>query len=145
MKKSHADSEIRKIFIFQTRKWRNNCIWLNLQVSRLILLSGANPNMITETLNNAPALCVAAQQGFSDMVSLLLEFGADVSGSGDDGIMPLCHAARQGHIEVIRLLMKRRAQVGTLKESRKSKDNIQTEHKRNTRNEICKILLKMPL
>ena len=43
-----------------------------------MLLSGANPNVRTEYLNHAPILCVAANQGFTDMVAQLLEFGAQV-------------------------------------------------------------------
>lgn len=52
-----------------------------LQVSRLVLLSGANPNVRTEYLHHAPVLCVAANQGFTDMVAQLLEFGAQVRGA----------------------------------------------------------------
>ena len=80
-------------------------------MSRLILLSGANPNVRTNFLNNAPVLCVAALEGFLDMVTLLLEFNAVVDLTGDDGVSPLCYAAQRGHIEVIRHLVSRRARV----------------------------------
>ncbi len=39
-----------------------------LQVSRLLILGGANVNYRTEVLNNAPVLCVHAHLGYSDMV-----------------------------------------------------------------------------
>lgn len=81
-------------------------------MSRLVLLSGANPNTRTEYLSNSPLLGVAAAEGFVDMVGLLLEFGAKVDFTGDDGMSPLCHAAHRGHIEVIRQLLSRRAKVG---------------------------------
>ena len=76
-----------------------------------MLLSGANPNTRTEYLSNSPLLGVAACEGFVDMVALLLEFGAKVDITGDDGMSPLSHAAQKGHIEVIRQLLARRARV----------------------------------
>ena len=83
-----------------------------LQVSRLMLLAGANPNTRTEFMNHAPMLCVASAEGHVDMVSLLLEFSANVMQTGDDHICALSHAARQGHIEVIRHLVIKKAKVG---------------------------------
>ncbi|XP_076455894.1 uncharacterized protein LOC143290385 isoform X2 [Babylonia areolata] len=76
----------------------------NVKVSRLVLLAGANPNVRTDFFSNAPLLCVAAREGFSDMVTLLLEFGADVNLTSDLGMSPLCYAASAGHREVMRLL-----------------------------------------
>ncbi len=76
-----------------------------------MLLSGANPNARTDFHGNAPALCIAAKEGFVDVVSLLCEFGADATMTGDDGLFPLAYAAQQGHIEVIRLLVSKRAKV----------------------------------
>ena len=82
-----------------------------VQVSRLILLAGGNPNVRTEFFNNAPLLCVAAREGFSDMVALLLEFGADVNATSDTGMSPLCYAAASGHREVMRMLCVRNSRV----------------------------------
>lgn len=78
------------------------------KVSRLILLAGANPNVRTEFLHNAPLLCVAAREGFSDMVALLLEFGADINASSDTGMTALCFAAAAGHREVLHMLCVRK-------------------------------------
>ncbi|CAL1529136.1 unnamed protein product [Lymnaea stagnalis] len=80
-------------------------------VSRLILLSGANPNTPTEYLNNAPILCVASREGFADMVSLLMEFGADPNATSDTSMTPLCHAAAAGHLEVMRMLCLKNARL----------------------------------
>jgi ankyrin repeat protein len=80
-------------------------------VSRLILLAGANPNVRTEFLHNAPLLCIAAREGFSDMVALLLEFGADVNTTSDTGLSALCYAAAAGHREVMRMLCVRNSRV----------------------------------
>ena len=45
------------------------------------------------------------------MVSLLLEFNANVHNVSDDGLPALSHAARQGHIEIVRLLLSKKAKV----------------------------------
>ncbi|XP_059142219.1 protein TANC2-like isoform X2 [Physella acuta] len=83
----------------------------NVKVSRLILLSGANPNTRTEYLNNAPLLCVAAREGFADMVALLMEFNADPNATSDTSMTPLCHAAAAGHRDVMRMLCLRNARL----------------------------------
>lgn len=77
----------------------------------MLLLAGANPNTRTDVLSNASVLCLAAREGFTDMVSLLLEFNASVDLAGDNGMTPLCHAASQGHIEIIRMLITKDAKV----------------------------------
>ncbi|XP_013066522.2 uncharacterized protein LOC106054975 isoform X1 [Biomphalaria glabrata] len=83
----------------------------NVKVSRLILLSGANPNTKTEYLNNSPILCVAAREGFVDMVSLLIEFGADPNAASDTSMTALCHAAAAGQLEVMRILCRKNARL----------------------------------
>lgn len=86
--------------------------WLASQVSRLILLAGANANAQTNFCNYAPALCIAAQEGHLEMVNLVLEFGADVSFAGDDDIPALSYASRRGQIKVIDALIRKMARVG---------------------------------
>ena len=81
------------------------------QVSRLLLLAGADPNTPTSFLNAAPMLAVMALQGYSDMVKLLLEYGASVGIHGDDGMTPLCCAAQKGHVEIIQTLVAHKARV----------------------------------
>ena len=39
------------------------------------------------------------------MISLLIEFGADVNASNASGVTPIMFAARQGHLEIVRLLI----------------------------------------
>lgn len=73
----------------------------NVKVSRLLLLSGACPNFITNYMGNAPALCMYAHEGSLDMVSLLLEFGADIELSNSQGSTALCLAAARGHRDVV--------------------------------------------
>jgi hypothetical protein len=57
-----------------------------------MILGGANPNTRTTFLHNAPLLCVAAKEGFVDLVSLLLEFHARVDATGSDGVAALSYA-----------------------------------------------------
>ncbi|XP_062566416.1 protein TANC2-like isoform X2 [Saccostrea cucullata] len=83
----------------------------NVKVSRLILLSGANPNTRTPYQNNSPILCVAAKEGFTDMVALLLEFSASVDAVSDSGMSALCYAASAGHAEILRMLCQRNARL----------------------------------
>lgn len=74
----------------------------NVKVSRLLLLAGASPNHITEYLGNAPILCMYAYEGCVEMVSLLLEFGADVELTNSQGCTALSLAATRGHCDVVR-------------------------------------------
>lgn len=74
----------------------------NVKVSRLLLLAGASPNHVTEYLGNAPILCMYAYEGCVEMVSLLLEFGADVELTNSQGCTALSLAATRGHCDVVR-------------------------------------------
>jgi len=75
------------------------------------LLAGANPNALTESLNGAPGLCIAAREGHNDLVSLYLEFGADVNAADDSEVPALSYAARNGHVSIIHLLTIHHAKV----------------------------------
>lgn len=88
------------------------CVCVGGQVSRLLMLGGANVNYRTEVLNNAPILCVHSHLGYMDMVSLLLEFGASVDAPSESGLTPLCYAAAGGHMAIVSALCRRRAKVG---------------------------------
>ena len=83
----------------------------NSKVSRLLLLSGANPNYITSSLNNAPLLQVYSHGGYEEMVSLLIEFGANVNGQNADGATALMTACQMGHGDIARLLVQHGAVV----------------------------------
>ncbi|XP_055939713.1 ankyrin repeat and SAM domain-containing protein 6-like isoform X2 [Argiope bruennichi] len=56
-------------------------------------------------------LQVAAANGFSQIVSLLISYGALVDFPNSYGWTPLIHAARHGHYETVSLLLKKRAKV----------------------------------
>jgi len=82
-----------------------------LKVSRLLLLSGANPNQVTDYMDNCPLLGMHAYKGNSDMVSLLLEFGADPNATNDKKVAPLALASGAGHLDVVEVLIRCGAKV----------------------------------
>lgn len=84
---------------------------LPAQVSRLLILGGANVNYRTEVLNNAPVLCVQSHLGYAEVVALLLEFGANVDAASESGLTPLGYAAAAGFLSIVVLLCKKRAKV----------------------------------
>lgn len=83
------------------------------QVSRLLILGGANVNYRTEVLNNAPILCVQSHLGHEEVVTLLLEFGACLDGISENGMTALCYAAAAGHMKLVCLLVKKGATVSS--------------------------------
>lgn len=86
----------------------------NVKVSRLLILGGANVNYRTEVLNNAPILCVQSHLGHEEVVTLLLEFGACLDGTSENGMNALCYAAAAGHMKLVCLLTKKGARVDHL-------------------------------
>nr|XP_009943077.1 PREDICTED: protein TANC2 [Opisthocomus hoazin] len=86
----------------------------NIKISRLLILGGANVNYRTEVLNNAPILCVQSHLGYTEMVALLLEFGANVDAASESGLTPLGYAAAAGFLSIVVLLCKKRAKVDHL-------------------------------
>lgn len=62
-------------------------------------------------------LYAAAKVGHLDMVTLLLDRGADINGTGVRGQTPLFIAAREGRMPVVALLLARRADIHARSES----------------------------
>ncbi|NXN39817.1 TANC1 protein, partial [Rhinoptilus africanus] len=83
----------------------------NVKVSRLLILAGANVNYRTEVLNNAPVLCVQSHLGHEEVVTLLLEFGAAVDGTSENGMTALSYAAAAGHMNIVSLLCRKGAKA----------------------------------
>merc|ERR1712142_128708 len=75
------------------------------KVSRLLLLSGANPNHVTDHIDHSTLLGMYSFQGNPDMVSLLLEYGADPNIVDDNGVAPLALACGGGHLDVVVVLV----------------------------------------
>ena len=51
------------------------------------------------------ALIVAAQNGFADIVNVLLDHGADVNAKMKDGATALIAACRRGYTDIVTLLL----------------------------------------
>ncbi|NWS69799.1 TANC1 protein, partial [Crotophaga sulcirostris] len=86
----------------------------NVKVSRLLILAGANVNYRTEVLNNAPVLCVQSHLGHEEVVTLLLEFGAAIDGTSENGMTALSYAAAAGHMNIVSLLCKKGAKADSV-------------------------------
>lgn len=80
-------------------------------MSRLLILAGANVNYRTEVLNNAPVLCVQSHLGHEEVVTLLLDFGAAIDGTSENGMTALSYAAAAGHMNIVSLLCRKGAKV----------------------------------
>ena len=72
----------------------------NLDLTRSMLLSGADPNQTGWT-----ALMYAAASGNSNIARLLISYGARVNATADNGYTALMMAAREGRTEVVALLL----------------------------------------
>jgi ankyrin repeat protein len=56
---------------------------------------------------------VYAHEGFDEMVSLLIEFGANVNGHNAEGTSALMSACQAGHAETARILVQHGAAVNS--------------------------------
>jgi ankyrin repeat protein len=89
----------------------------NLFAVREALERGADPNGVNydvyhdESSHSITPLVLAASTGFVDASELLLEYGAKIDGSADDGQVPLVEASKNGFYESAALLLARGAQV----------------------------------
>lgn len=86
------------------------------QVRRL-LHAGADPDatVVAYMGRVRPSLlCCASMYGYSEVVEVLLEAGADTEIGGEDGYKPLHYACAGGHAEVARLLLRGGAQHAAL-------------------------------
>ncbi|KAK7071448.1 Protein tanc2, partial [Halocaridina rubra] len=96
----------------------------NTKVSRLLLLAGASPDYPSEHIHNSPILGVCAHQGHTEMVALLIEFGADVNQTNSEGVTALGLAAARGHCDVVRLLVQADASL-TMKDKQNQTPMVQ--------------------
>lgn len=74
-----------------------------------LVTEGESSTRINENLETA--FSWALRQGDTDLVTFLLEHGAQVEGRGSEGESPLMVAAVEGHMAIVRLLLARGAKV----------------------------------
>ncbi|XP_056264059.1 protein TANC2-like isoform X2 [Pseudoliparis swirei] len=84
----------------------------NIKVSRLLIMGGADVDVRSDVLNNAPLLCVHAHLGHGDAVALLLDLGAQVDAHSQDGLTALGFAAAAGHLDIVTMLSQYTAKAG---------------------------------
>jgi ankyrin repeat protein len=100
------------------------CYWGQVAVSRLLSAKGADVNAATRDsfLQIRPLGCAVAtpdvpnpsdqENTVLELVSLLLDHGADVNGQRRDGLTALHSAAYRGHLRVMRHLLEHGADAG---------------------------------
>jgi len=76
----------------------------DLELAKVLIAAGATPRVKTR-LNDITPLHMAAKNGNSAMIDLLLKAGADVQAATTTGTTPLMNAAASGHSEAVRLLL----------------------------------------
>jgi uncharacterized protein len=82
------------------------------EMARLLIQSGANPNVKTR-LGDVTPLQLAATNGSTAIVELLLKAGAAVNAANGNGTTPLMFAAAAGRIDAIRILLDSGADVNS--------------------------------
>jgi ankyrin repeat protein len=74
-------------------------------VRRLLAAGACGPDVVTSDSTEASVLLVAAQAGHTQMVELLLSFGASLELPRKGGATPLFVACAKGHVGVVRVLL----------------------------------------
>lgn len=77
----------------------------SVRVTRLLLLAGADPSIVTDQLENSSLLGLYCHLGYTEVVRLLVEWGADLDTTNKSGLSPVCLAAEAGHLHLVRLLL----------------------------------------
>jgi len=112
-----VDSGVPVDEIRDTRYSGDAPLWLRLlsdgqrEVALLALKAGADPN---GRFINRPAVKLAAEKGFDDLVLAMIERGVDVNARDDDGRTALLEAARHGHGGIVDTLVDAGAEVEAL-------------------------------
>lgn len=78
---------------------------------RQLLAQGANPNTDATYGYNFTPLRIAAAQGDTQIMNLLLDAGANINAQDNDGWTPLWDAALAGRLQAVELLVKRGADL----------------------------------
>lgn len=87
----------------------------HLNVCKLLLKSGANPNILTRAGKASP-LHRAAHCGHIGIVNVLIEYRAKLELHDSDGQTALHKASKQSHPDVIKLLLKHQPQLSSSKD-----------------------------
>lgn len=101
--------------------YERNIYYPNSKVSRLLLMSGASPNVFLP--DNDTLVCKYASAGNNTLIQLLIQYGADVNSPNQrTRVTPLMYAVtavnkQHQHVQTVRLLLECRADI-TLRDQR---------------------------
>ncbi|CDK30175.1 ankyrin repeat domain-containing protein [Candidatus Babela massiliensis] len=90
---------------------------IEIEIAKLVI-AGANPN-ISLVLNNSteiisPLALIAKTSMFTNLIKILVTYGANIDFQDENGETPLMHAARNGKKEIVNILISLKADVNIL-------------------------------
>lgn len=84
----------------------------NYEIALLLLENGANANQETKVPPlNSTSIAFPCQEGYLEMVKLLVDHGADVNLQGFRNFTPIRVAAQNGHLEIVKYLAEHGADI----------------------------------
>lgn len=110
----------------------------DLEGSRLLLQIGADPNGDIQQMKIS-SLAIAAHEGFDDIATLLLQFGANLEIPDHVGLRALHWATKNNHFDTVRLLLSHGAEIDPL-----GSDDLTPLHSAAMNNQIqmAEVLIK---
>ena len=108
---------------------------------RRLVEQGGNVNDVDNTLYRKTALHYAARSGNSDICSLLLSRGANVSQTDKDGDTPLHFAAYNHHVDICQLLVDHKADVTSVNNEGQTPLHTAFNLYRSDTPAVCRLLI----
>ena len=115
----------------------NNCLRLFEVVIGVYNMSDSI-NSASEIQNNPTNFVLASMWGEVDLVSFLVNLGANIDARGSNGLTPLCGAVKNNHLEIVKKLLECGANINILDSDGNTPLQIAQQ---NQNNEIINILI----
>ncbi|XP_071560537.1 uncharacterized protein [Temnothorax nylanderi] len=110
------DSEIADLLHLATGRGHTDVV--NALIAR-----GADVDAITYN-NNLTPLCFAAQEGYEEIVEILIAGGANVNVKSTENVTPLHLAAVNGHTNVVKVLLDNKANINVKNNDNRTPDEL---------------------